>query len=61
MSDNDNSLSFRLSSELLRKLDMLRKREDDLPTRGEMLRRLIDRTKGDVITQDPSLPAASAS
>ena len=36
-------LHMRISPEHLRKLDDLRKRETDFPTRSDMVRRLIDR------------------
>jgi metal-responsive CopG/Arc/MetJ family transcriptional regulator len=36
-------LHMRVSSTIMRKLDGLRKREDDLPSRSEMVRRLIER------------------
>jgi len=36
-------LHMRISPEHLRKLDGLRKRETDFPTRSDMVRRLIDR------------------
>ena len=34
---------MRASEEFTRKLDTLRKREDDLPSRAELMRRLVDR------------------
>jgi hypothetical protein len=37
------SFSFRVTEETLKKIDALRRKELDLPTRGEMLRRLVDR------------------
>ena len=37
------SFSFRPGQETLKQLDILRKKEDDLPSRGEMLRRLVER------------------
>ena len=37
------SFTFRVTEETLKKLDDLRKKETDLPTRGEMLRRLVER------------------
>ena len=39
----EKKLNFRLSLELLKALDELRRAEEDLPSRGEMLRRLIQR------------------
>jgi len=39
----EKKLNFRLSLELLKELDELRRAEPDLPSRGEMLRRLIQR------------------
>ena len=39
----EKKLNFRLSLELLKELDDLRRAEPDLPSRGEMLRRLIQR------------------
>ena len=39
----EKKLNFRLSLELLKELDELRRVEPDLPSRGEMLRRLIQR------------------
>jgi len=39
----DDILHMRISAEMMATLDELRKREDDLPSRSEMVRRLIDR------------------
>lgn len=39
----DDILHMRISAELVASLDELRKREDDLPSRSEMVRRLIER------------------
>ena len=39
----EKKLNFRLSLELLKALDELRRAEEDLPSRGEMVRRLITR------------------
>ena len=40
---HDTQIAVRISEERLRQLDELRRREKDLPSRAEMLRRLIDR------------------
>ena len=37
------NFGFRVTDELLAQLDLLRRAESDLPTRGEMLRRLVER------------------
>jgi hypothetical protein len=42
-SKEGRSFSFRVTEETLKKIDALRRKEADLPTRGEMLRRLVDR------------------
>lgn len=43
-SDNQNAqIAVRISSQLLDGLDNLRRLEDDLPSRAEMIRRLITR------------------
>ena len=39
----DQILHMRIADEVKRKLDDLRKRESDLPSRSEMVRRLIER------------------
>jgi len=39
----DKQIPIRLSTQALAALDDLRRAEDDLPTRAEMIRRLIDR------------------
>lgn len=41
--ENDSTLQMRLSAELKASIDELRKAEPDLPSRSEMLRRLIER------------------
>ena len=41
----DTQTAIRLLSEHLLKLDELRRKEKDLPTRAEMMRRLIERAK----------------
>jgi hypothetical protein len=41
--DKDRSFTFRVTQKTLKELDELRKKESDLPTRGEMLRRLVER------------------
>jgi hypothetical protein len=41
--DQDQNLTVRISAERLEALDEIRRKERDLPTRAEMLRRLIDR------------------
>ena len=41
--DKDRSFTFRVTEKTLKELDELRKKESDLPTRGEMLRRLVER------------------
>jgi hypothetical protein len=37
--------TFRVTPETLKALDDLRRAEPDLPSRGEMLRRLVERAK----------------
>ncbi|WP_414462917.1 hypothetical protein [Hyphomicrobium sp. DY-1] len=39
----DTQIAIRISAQALAALDQLRKNEDDLPSRAEMIRRLIDR------------------
>jgi hypothetical protein len=39
----DKQMPLRISSGLIETLDELRRREKDLPTRAEMIRRLIER------------------
>jgi metal-responsive CopG/Arc/MetJ family transcriptional regulator len=39
----DTQIAVRISSQLLTALDELRRKEKDLPTRAEMLRRLVER------------------
>jgi|HubBroStandDraft_5_1064220.scaffolds.fasta_scaffold418292_1 hypothetical protein len=41
----EHQLQMRVSAEFLRDLDALRKAEDDLPSRTEMIRRLVERGK----------------
>ncbi len=41
----EGRFSFRAPPETLEALDELRRAEKDIPTRGEMLRRLVDRAK----------------
>ena len=41
----DKGFTVRLDVELSKKLNDLRKSEDDMPGRAEMVRRLIDRAK----------------
>lgn len=41
--EQDSILHMRVSAEIKAKLDALRKLEDDLPSRSEMVRRLIER------------------
>lgn len=36
-------LHMRVAPDLIRTLDLLRKREDDLPSRTEMVRRIVER------------------
>jgi hypothetical protein len=43
MVDKTGKFAFRVAPETLKALDVLRKDEEDLPSRGEMIRRLIDR------------------
>lgn len=38
----NKQLQMRVSEEFLRDLDELRKRQDDLPSRSEMIRRLVE-------------------
>jgi hypothetical protein len=46
MSDTqDSQIAVRISTELLSVLDDLRRQEKDLPSRAEMIRRLIERAK----------------
>ncbi len=40
---HDKQISLRIGEEYLRALDDLRRKEDDVPSRTEMLRRLIER------------------
>ena len=42
---NDTQIAVRTNTDHLRKLDELRRKEKDLPTRTEMIRRLIERAK----------------
>jgi metal-responsive CopG/Arc/MetJ family transcriptional regulator len=42
---NDTHMSIRISAEHGKKLDELRRREPDMPSRSEMIRRLIEREK----------------
>lgn len=42
---NDTQIAVRATTEHLKKLDDLRRKEKDLPTRTEMIRRLIERAK----------------
>ena len=44
----DKQTSLRLSEESLLDLDQLRRAETDLPTRAEMIRRLIERGVGKI-------------
>jgi hypothetical protein len=44
----EEKLTFRLSLGTLEALDNLRRVEKDVPSRGEMLVRLIERAAGDV-------------
>ena len=46
---SDGKINLRISDDLLRKLDELRRAEPDLPNRGEMVRRLIERAE---VTQE---------
>jgi metal-responsive CopG/Arc/MetJ family transcriptional regulator len=39
----DTQIAIRISTQALAALDQLRKNEDDLPSRAEMIRRLIER------------------
>jgi metal-responsive CopG/Arc/MetJ family transcriptional regulator len=39
----DAQIAVRISTELLTALDELRRKEKDLPSRAEMLRRLVER------------------
>uniref|UniRef100_UPI00403FA7EC ribbon-helix-helix protein, CopG family n=1 Tax=Hyphomicrobium sp. ghe19 TaxID=2682968 RepID=UPI00403FA7EC len=39
----DTQIAVRISTQALAALDQLRKQEDDLPSRAEMIRRLIER------------------
>lgn len=41
--EHDQILQMRLSGELKKALDELRRREPDLPSRSEMIRRLIEK------------------
>jgi metal-responsive CopG/Arc/MetJ family transcriptional regulator len=41
---NNTQITIRISAKLLRKLDDLRRSESDVPTRAEMMRRLIGKT-----------------
>ena len=41
--DPDKFFQMRISKEFMMGVDELRKMEDDLPTRAELLRRLVDR------------------
>ena len=43
---HDAVLYMRVAPSYLKRLDALRRAEDDLPSRSEMVRRLIDRTFG---------------
>lgn len=43
MAKETRNFGFRVTDELLAELDRVRRMEDDLPTRGEMLRRLVKR------------------
>lgn len=40
----DKFFQMRTTDAFLRNVDVLRKREDDLPSRADMLRRLVDRS-----------------
>jgi hypothetical protein len=44
-SEKERSFSFRVTSETMKHLDELRRAEPDLPSRGEMLRRLVERAR----------------
>jgi len=39
----DTQIAVRISTELLTQLDELRRKEKDLPSRAEMIRRLIEK------------------
>ena len=41
--DPDKFFQMRISQQFLKDVDELRKREEDLPTRAELIRRLVDR------------------
>ena len=41
----ETKITFRLDQDLLRKLDDMRRNEPDLPSRSEMVRRLLARAK----------------
>lgn len=47
MTDKREILHMRMDAEHLQMLDRIRKSEDDLPTRTEMVRRLIERAVSD--------------
>ncbi len=44
--EKDQNFHMRASAAMLSALDKLRKKEPDLPSRAEMIRRLIERASG---------------
>lgn len=52
----DTQIAIRMSTQALAALDDLRRIEDDVPSRAEMIRRLIDRAAGEVRASEEPRP-----